>query len=84
MEQNNFQWTDETVKEFMSFYVENPFNSMEQFKASKTKPKEYEILSFRNCLFGKAFGGWFAGAKEVGSNETRSEDWMLKNGYKIN
>jgi hypothetical protein len=56
MEQNKFQWTDELVLEYLREMVigklgfEN--NHIEIFKASKTKPKEYEILSFSHNLFG--------------------------------
>jgi hypothetical protein len=50
MEQNNFQWTDDLVSEYCLHHVLDKINqveipkTIEQFKASKAKPKEYEIL----------------------------------------
>lgn len=55
-----FFWTDELVKEYAYMilctqdksYLGKPFMGILDFKASKTKPKEYEILSYRNFKSG--------------------------------
>lgn len=55
MEQNNFQWDENLIKEFVKEYnneakikyVNGIDYYMDKFKASKTNPKEYEILSIR-------------------------------------
>jgi len=64
MEQNKFEWTDELVGEFaskmlMDLYTNNdninkPQNHIANFKASKTKPKEYEILEFSVDYLGES------------------------------
>ncbi len=56
MEQNKFEWTDALVAEYslkeqkMTLYEFKRF--IAEREASKTKPKEYEILSFVHNLFG--------------------------------
>lgn len=55
MNTDNFQWTDELAAEYGQYYhaASNnldhylPKNVLEEFKASKQKPKEWEILSFK-------------------------------------
>lgn len=50
--QKKFEWTDELVAEFTTWPLtksptfQGRYADIEQFKASKTKPKEYEILEF--------------------------------------
>jgi hypothetical protein len=61
MEQNKFEWDENLVAECYQYIKQDtagtltPFGVMENirhFIASKTKPKEYEILSFSHNLFG--------------------------------
>lgn len=69
---SEFKWSDELVREYQTFYVNNPHISidviMQKFKASKQKKKEWEILSFQyvadNFFLNKnedgSFGQYFA------------------------
>jgi hypothetical protein len=53
MNTKDFQWTDELVKEFMVKCLSHQYHGdIDAFKASKTNPKEYEILSYRNFKSG--------------------------------
>lgn len=53
MAENKFEWTDETLIQWAEFFKSKPRLRLSEsdellkiFKASKTPPKEYEILSF--------------------------------------
>lgn len=50
--------------------------------------KEYEILSFKtpsnnSLMVGKTVQGWYTGVLEVGNNDFRDEQWLLKHKYLI-
>lgn len=54
----------------------------------KIEEKDYEIISFTTpagymLWVGKTIQGWYTGVKQVGSNDYRDEDWLLKHGFKI-
>jgi hypothetical protein len=50
--------------------------------------QDYEILSFKlpntkSLMVGKTKQGWYTGVNEVGYNDWRNEEWLLKNNYTI-
>lgn len=72
-------------------YNDDSINKSKHITINKSKEvieKDYEILSFKtpnntSLMVGKTNLGWFTGIKEVGNNDFRSEEWLIKHNYLI-